>query len=800
MNAPSLCFALLLLTAQAAAPIPLDQSPASPSQWGYRPDDRSRSQVNPPNFSWRPQSAVVRWQLQWGPRGTSPDDPACGGADDIGFNVYTPPQTLDPGTYWWRYRGFDERGRATTWSRSREFHLDRDATAMPMPPRQELLSRIPTSHPRLFLRPEDVPQFRELAAGPMQDEFRRLVAQCERLMENPPPTDEPPKYPDGMERGSDPWRTIWWGNREYTIRALDGAATLAFTRLLGGRDEYGELARRILMDCARWDPKGATGYRYNDEAGMPYAYYFSRTYTFVYDLLTEAQRQQCREVMRIRGQEMYRHLHPRHLWQPYGSHSNRAWHFLGEIGVAFHGEIPEAEDWTWFAMNVFFNVYPVWSDEDGGWHEGTAYWASYLSRFTWWADVMRAAMDIDAYRKPFFRQAGYYPMYLMPPGKVGGGFGDLTGQRTAANNRALMSILAAQSGNSHWQWYVDRLGGTADSGGYVGFVRGALPPVEPQPPSDLPASRLFRGTGQVYLNSSLEDADQSVQVVFKSSPFGSQSHGYEANNSFLLWGYGQRLLIRSGRRDSHGSEHHRQWMWSTRSVNNITVSGKEQFRHSAATQGEITFFETTPTLDLVVGEAGAAYREAAEVDHPSRLLDRFTRAILFAKPDLVLVYDRLVARQPETFQYWLHAVNAFEIHEGNRVTVRAGNVVCPIEFLEPPGLQMTQTDQYDPNPRPRIKLREWHLTASTTEPARTVEFVTLMRPHRTDETVPDTARLQKLDGGYLLTAELKDGRIVALLPTDDSASLQHDGLKTIGKIVAWRLDAAGNTVQTLGEQ
>jgi hypothetical protein len=122
----------------------------------------------------------------------------------------------------------------------------------------------------------------------------------------------------------------------------------------------------------RWDPKGATGYRYNDEAGMPYAYYFARTYTFVYDLLTEQQRQQCREVMRIRGDEMYRHLHPRHLWQPYSSHSNRAWHFLGEIGIAFHGEIPEAEDWTWFAMNVFFNAYPVWSDDDGGWHEGTA--------------------------------------------------------------------------------------------------------------------------------------------------------------------------------------------------------------------------------------------------------------------------------------------------------------------------------------------------------------------------------------------------------------------------------------------
>ena len=99
-------------------------------------------------------------------------------------------------------------------------------------------------------------------------------ARCEQLLKNPPSTDEPKKYPAEMDRGSEEWKALWWGNRTYTIAALNGAATLAFTRLLGGKEEYGQLARRILLDCARWDPQGATGYRYNDEAGMPYAYYF----------------------------------------------------------------------------------------------------------------------------------------------------------------------------------------------------------------------------------------------------------------------------------------------------------------------------------------------------------------------------------------------------------------------------------------------------------------------------------------------------------------------------------------------
>jgi len=541
-----------------AADLTLDESPARDGDWGYRPASGAVSEVTPPSFCWRPQKGIVSWELQCAP-----------GEDfetieyrvsGVEFNVHCPPQALPPGKHTWRYRGVDFEGNQTNWSGSRTFTIADGAVAMPMPPREELLARIPKSHPRLFIRPEDLPRFGELARGEMKDRFEGLVARCEQLVKNPPPTEEPPEYPPGTERLSEAWRETWWGNRVYTVKALDGAATLAFTRLLGGKDEYGQLAKRILLDCAKWDPKGATGYRYNDEAGMPYAYHFSRTYTFVYDLLTEEERDLCREVMKARGDEMYAHLCPRHLWRPYSSHSNRAWHFLGEVGIAFLDEVEGADDWVWFAMNVFHNVYPVWCDDDGGWHEGTSYWSSYVSRFTWWADVMRAATGINAYDKPYFSRAGYYPMYLMPPNKVGGGVGDLVAKRRASQNVPLVSILAAQSGNAHWRWYVDQMGGPRETPGYVGFIRGTLPQVEPKEPDDLPSSRLFRGTGQAYLNSTIRDANDDVQVVFKSSPFGTQSHGYEANNSFLLWAYGQRLLIRSGYRDIYGSDHHRNWM------------------------------------------------------------------------------------------------------------------------------------------------------------------------------------------------------------------------------------------------
>jgi len=376
----------------------------------------------------------------------------------------------------------------------------------------------------------------------------------------------------------------------------------------------------------------------------------------------------------------------------------------------------------------------------------------------------------------------------MPPGKVSGGFGDGANRRRASSLVPLISQLAAQAGNGHWQWYVEQMGGPAVESGYIGFIRGALPKVDSKPPDELPASRLFGGIGQAYLNTTLKDAKEDVQVIFKSSRMGTQSHGNEANNSFVLWAYGQRLLIRTGHYYNYGGPHHRDWMWSTRSVNNITVNGQGQRKRNADARGEIVAFKTTPSMDIVVGEAGQAYEPA---------LERFTRAIIFVKPELVIIYDRLEAGEPATYEYWLHAIKKIDVDDQHKIRVRSEDVVCDIDFLEPSGLTFSQTDQYDPNPIPSIKLREWHLTAKTREKKSKIEFVTVYRPHRLKDRVPDENTLERIKGGYLLKAKVSNGELSALLPTSDDIALKADGLESKGAIKC-RLRKVGGPVQVVG--
>ncbi len=780
----------MLVVAGCAAPAAgapaVNDSPAAAGQWGFRPADGATSMRTPPPFSWRPQGRAPAYALQVARDRAFTE--VIYAAEGIEFNVHCPTETFPPGRYFWRFRYTGINGDTSAWSKVRTFTIDPQAVPLPLPSREVLLARVPDTHPRLFLRPEDLPRLRRLAAGPLAKRYQGLIDICDGLMADPPPTAEPPRYPEGVKRGSDEWRKIWWGNRIYTRNLLHGAATLGFIYRLSGHEPYGQLARRLLMAAAQWDPKGSTSMAYNDEAAMPYNYYFSRTYTFIHDLLSEHERQICRRVMRVRGQEMYNRLYPRHLWMPYGSHANREWHFLGEVAIAFHDEIPEADDWLWFVMNVFANVYPVWSDSDGGWHEGMAYWRSYVTRFTWWADVMRSCFGIDAYDLPYFSRAGDLALYLQPPGTVGGGFGDQTARLRSEDNRRLMTILAAQAQNPYWAWYVDRIGGADPTGGYIGFVRDALPAVEPKAPTDLPSSRLFAGVGQAVLNTDLTDARRNVEIIFKSSPFGSVSHGYESQNSFLLYAFGDRLFIRSGRRDTYGSPHHKEWMWSTRSTNCITIDGSGQIPHSWQAAGRISGFHTSPTIDYVQGEAAGAYEEAD--------VEQFTRSILFIKPDLIVIHDRLRTARASTFQWWLHSPVPMAIDGQDDIRVRGDQASCDAAILAPAGLALRVTDRFDPPPAPSVKLTEYHLTAHTTVPTRDVCFVTVLRPYRTG-TRPSFARLlEPIEGGWLLRATTHSGQALILLRREGHRPLTAAGWRTTGHLGAVLFGHDGRVVDT----
>jgi len=803
------------LAPYSSAQVTLDESPAKVEELGHQPAEGLTVAVNPPSFVWRANKDIISWELIV----RNETNAVVYEAKKLSLNTNTPPKEFKPGRYSWQFRGIDNSGKPTAWSLKRNFTVPKDARIMPLPTREKLLGSIPKKHPRVFVRPEGMAKLRELAKGKLAADYQSLVEQCEKILREPPDLTEPPTFKAGKFNFEE--LDIWWDNRVRTIAALESAATLAFVWNLDGNEQYAALAKKILLATAKWDPKGSTGFIYNDEAGMPYNYHFSRTYTFLNSYLNEGEKQICRDVMRIRGKEMYDFICPRLLFFPYGSHDGRSWHKLGEIGLAFYGEIPEAGDWLWFVMNKFYCAYPGWNDDDGGWHQGVTYWESYQNRFCWWADAMLAAFGINAFDKPYYSQIGFYPMYQMPPGKRGRLFADLNHNVSSLRSLSLVDIVALQSGNPYWKWYIEAHEDYQPPSTYYTFIRKAAsfdrPPVIAKKPTDLPTSKQFRGIGLVASNTSLLDASENVQLLFKSAPapFGTVSHGYDANNSFIFSAWNEDLLINTGRRDYFGSAHHNRWMASTKSQNNIMVDGVGQMGLSNRSVGEIVRFVSTKLndgseYDIIVGEASEGYRldkDAPDVlvkKYPDgKLLDGYRRYIVFLKPDVLIVYDRLKATRPATFEYWLHAKHPFrqldhyfpggkskgaksfeeeldkllgpwkltepgapdrigQLKRQTDIGVWMDKVACRIDLLIPEGLTLTQTNQYDHPQEPQYNFtdREWHLTARTTNQKQDGEFLMIVRPWKVDqeENVPAIDARWERQGRDLLLHVKSNGK------------------------------------------
>jgi len=712
--------------------------------------------VNPPSLTWLHEPEAHTYAVQWSARSDFSDATT---VNDVPWNVYTHHTPLRPGRYFWRYRFRTRDGAESNWSEARRFTVPPDAVEFPMPTRAQQQERVPRAHPRLFVRPEELPRMRELGRGRLASEFSKLREAAERYIAAGP-TPEPEHLGSATDKNRPDLIRYWWPNREQTERACLEAETIAFVYLLSGERKYGEAARRWILHLAAWNPDGPTNFRLNCEAAKPMLYRLPRAYDWAWDTLSESERAQVRAVMKRRALDAWESGEVGrgvgHLNRPFNSHGNRTWHKLGECAIAFLGEIPEAATWLDYAVNKFYAAYPVWADDDGGWHEGVSYWGGYMGKVVAWLQVAQTALGIDGFKKPYFARVGDYPLYVAPPGSPNMGFGDLSYRPPPAGwggtieffVRAAAADPSRAAQAAYWRWWGEQWKMTP-AGGIAGFLNAAsLPPPPPaRAPADLPPSKVFRGIGVASLHTTLLDSANDVHLLFKSSPFGSQSHGHNPQNSFQLNAWGEALLTTCVYRDLHGSEFHLRWAHSTRAHNAVLVNGEGQIPHSAGATGRIADFRLTSDWDYVEGDALAAY---------GGRLTRARRKILFAKPDVILLCDDLTAPQPATFQFMLHALGPFTVDEtAARLSTRQSRAAVTVQYLAPVPLRFRQWDGYEPKPMREFP-NQWHVEAATTNRLSELRMLTVIIPHRVG--AETSWRAERLESDTALGVRLVRGR------------------------------------------
>jgi hypothetical protein len=730
-----ICFHIVagvtLMALQSFAALPLNQRPAKPDEWGYRPADGAIVRLNPPTFTWIAPANAATYSVQWSKDRNFPAG-ATTTTEGIVWPTYTHDAAINPGTYFWRYRFTDKKGESSEWSVVRRVEVAPDAAALPMPTIAQQRAKVPQAHPRLFMRPEDLPRLRELARGREAEAFLAIRKAADAFIKAGP-TPEPEHKGSARDKNNAELVKYWWPNREQTEKACHEAETIAFLYLLTGEKSYGEAARRWLLHLASWDPKGNTNFTLNCEAGKPMLYRPARVYDWAWDMFNSEERSKIQAVFRERVIEAWNSSEVMrgvgHLQKPYGSHANRTWHKIAEAGIAFLDEIPEAPQWLDYAVNKFFACYPVWSDDDGGWHEGVSYWSGYQSKAVWWLQVAKSALGIDGLKKPFFAQVGDYPLYISPPNSPNAGFGDLSFRPLNAPSFLEYHLRArAASGDGgnagYWRWWAEQKQ-MPPNAGFLGFLyRANLAPLPAaRPPTDLPQSKVFHGIGVASLHTTLLDSRDDVHVVLKSSPFGSQSHGHNPQNSFQLNAFGEALLVANGYRDLHGSKFHYEYVHSTRAHNAVLVNGEGQPPHSVAVKGEIVREELTPAYDYIAGDASASY--AGKVQKACRHM-----VLVKGAEPFVVMYDELVAPQAAKFQFLLHGLKAFAIDaSAGRLRIDQPKAGIEIAYLSPVPLSFQQTDGFNPPPTREFP-NHWHVEAATSEARKELGMVSVLVPYR----------------------------------------------------------------------
>lgn len=752
----------------------------TPFQTVPRPADGETVSANPPCFVFPATTNCSSYAIEFARDATFPANATTRLSSPHMLAVA--PEPLPPGRYFWRWRPGKLEAGATNWATARAFTVTKDAPVVPFPDVDALLKRLGTSRPRVMVRADEVADLRQRALVKFGKTWLVQVHKTAGQMRDKSLLPEPAFLPPS----GDPNRTALYLKTFQTMRPFFGEMSrLAEDYLLTGDELSGQEAKRRLLHIVAWNPRGSTQLSHNDEVGTDVVRHCPVVFDRVHPLLSADERRRCLDCLMIRMQEMRDRWRTRPFEKyPYESHNMG--YFLPDLlqaSLALAGEAPVEEMLRYTLLQLWSPFYPPYGGDDGGWCEGPGYWSWIAAVCAQTYQLVEQATGVPVRLRSSLRKQSLYKLYGNPPYSPMSPFGD--GQENRAGGGQTMALLAALYHDPYAKWYAEhqktQLGGLSA----LSFDTSR---VMARPPTDLPQGRAFYDVGLAAMHTALADATNNVSLFFRSSPFGSISHSFADQNTFALHAYGEALIIASGYYQAYGSPHHRQWTSKTIASNSALVNGAGQTDRDWNAKGRLTTFQTTSAGDYAVGDAAPAY---------AGKLKRFDRRIVFLRPEhtggapVVLIRDELVASKPATFQFLLHALSKMQVDPAaQRAVLAQGAARCRVDYLTPRGLTFDQHDRFAQPPF-KPSPNQWHLTASTVDPAQDAASLMVIQPYReTESNSLPAARMQNGDGCVGVVLSGTDHTVAVLFRTDPARQTV-----TLGDMAT---DAQAASVTTVG--
>ena len=329
----------------------------------YMPADGYVSQQNPPNFTWTKDEKAIAYNIK-----VCADGETKYSKDGVVNNYYNFETVFETGVdYTWSVCSVYDDGSLGKWSPELKFFIRNDAYEFPVAPIEELLERIPSAHPRILVTPDTLEEFRKCKDQNEQSRivYNKFVNSAEEYVhkynageidfeETEFYTEFGPEYAEwGMYLQKFRWESL----------ALSGICdTCAYAYLMTGKKEYAEVAKAALLAMSEWcvkrdekgnilydnngkmmyDPDGHTSYKNQDQVHRQLTYRSAMAYDWIYDTLTQEEKEKILNMIEIRTEVMDYLLGSLSV-SPFDSHGWTAFGYIGIIAIAAYGEIPKAD-------------------------------------------------------------------------------------------------------------------------------------------------------------------------------------------------------------------------------------------------------------------------------------------------------------------------------------------------------------------------------------------------------------------------------------------------------------------------
>lgn len=712
----------------------------------YRPCDEVVYE-NPPRFMWLPEEDGVRYRV----RVSSSSDFQAENTlviRDLPYNFSSLDRPLPPGHYYWSYT-IDDGQHAE--SQVRSFELAPDATVAVMPSRECRFAQADRAHPRLWLNRSQIEEFRaQLKADPDACGFRAFYENSILKYAEQPFVGEPARYPGDKRVVS-----LWRGNYTTCQKALEYIRSLCVGGILLENESYIALAKDALLSIAQWDILGSTSRDYNDECSFRVAYAIAFGYDWLYDRLTDAEREKVRDVLYQRTKQVADHImvNSRIHYSLYDSHAVRS---LSSVMVpcciAMLFEQPEAEEWLHYTLDYLNVVYTPWGGKDGGWAEGVMYWGSAMAFLTQALGEIQSYLGIDLYRRPFLQKTGDFQFYCNPVGTWRASFCDQSNLGRMAGHKQAFNIrqFAAQTGNANYYRYyqevfrlMPQIEDAFYNNGWWDFnfdemvYRHQARQLEYGPAAPIQKVKWFQDVGWVAVNVNMFDYENQIFLLTKSSPYGSVSHSHGDQNAFVLFAYGEPLVIKSGYYVGFNTTMHRNWRRQTKSHNALLINGQGQYAgmdkvKQFAAKGSVCKVKETEQFVYIREEAAPAYQENV----PG--VKMCQRELYLVQDTYLVIVDTVETLEESDAEFCLHSLEPYQLQGASFVTERPKASLKGKFLYASSGIaDISQTDTFEGVDLAEIEgeAPQWHLRLKTGK-ARKHQLVTLLVPVKHGEPCP----------------------------------------------------------------